>query len=109
MISNLKMNVIYNILTTVLITLLQLVILIVISKFDSTESVGLLTLGLAITAPILLLSRLNLRSAYNSDYLNEFTFNQYHTLRIMLTVLYILLSFIVIQFFSLPFKDECFI
>lgn len=109
MISNLKMNVIYNILTTVLITLLQLVILIVISKFDSTESVGLLTLGLAITAPILLLSRLNLRSAYNSDYLNEFTFNQYHTLRIMFTVLYILLSFIVIQFFSLPFKDECFI
>lgn len=109
MISNLKMNVIYNILTTVLITILQLVILIVISKFDSTESVGLLTLGLAITAPILLLSRLNLRSAYNSDYLNEFTFNQYHTLRIIFTVLYILISFIVIQFFSLSFKDECFI
>lgn len=109
MISNLKMNVIYNILTTVFITLLQLVILIVISKFDSTESVGLLTLGLAITAPILLLSRLNLRSAYNSDYLNEFTFNQYHTLRIMFTVLYILISFIIIQFFSLRFKDECFI
>ncbi|MEB7806290.1 MULTISPECIES: oligosaccharide flippase family protein [Mammaliicoccus] len=107
--SSVKSNIIYNVLTTVMNTLLQLIILVILSKFVGTSSVGLLTLGLAITAPILLFSRLNLRSAYSSDYKNEYSFNQYYTLRFFSTIIYIAISIILIQTFDLNFYEEIFV
>ncbi|OEK79667.1 hypothetical protein AST03_06805 [Staphylococcus equorum] len=107
--NSLKSNIIFNILTTVMNTLLQLIILVILSKYVGTSSVGLLTLGLAITAPILLFSRFNLRSAYSSDYKSEYSFNQYFTLRLVSTIIYIFISIILIQTFDLNSYEEIFI
>ncbi|MFQ3726951.1 oligosaccharide flippase family protein [Staphylococcus equorum] len=104
-----KVNVLFNILTTILTTLLQIIIIILLSKYVGTNSVGLLTLGLAITAPILLLSRFNLRAAYSSDFNNEFDFNKYHTLRIISTIGYMGLSCLIIQFFNLNIAENIFL
>lgn len=104
-----KVNVLFNILTTILTTLLQIIIIIILSKYVGTNSVGLLTLGLAITAPILLLSRFNLRAAYSSDFNNEFDFNKYHTLRIISTIGYMGLSCLIIQFFNLNIAENIFL
>ncbi|WP_204176375.1 lipopolysaccharide biosynthesis protein [Mammaliicoccus sciuri] len=107
--NSVKSNIIFNVLTIVMNTLLQFIILVILSKNVGTNSVGLLTLGLAITAPILLLSRLNLRSAYSSDYKNEYSFNQYYTLRLLSTIIYIAISIILVKTFELDFYSEIFI
>ena len=62
-------------------------ILVVLAKLTSPEMVGRFALGLAITAPIILLSWLQLRSVQATDAKGEYEFGQYLGLRIVTTLL----------------------
>lgn len=59
----------------------QWVLLIILAKLGGSAIVGRYTLGLAITAPIVLLSNLQLRALLASDVQENFPFSVYATLR----------------------------
>jgi len=61
----------------------QWVLLIILAKLGGSAIVGRYTLGLAITAPIVLLSNLQLRALLASDVHEEFPFSAYAVLRFL--------------------------
>lgn len=98
---SLKNNSIWNLFGSMMYALTQWGILIAIAKLGSPEMVGIFTLALAITAPMVLLFRFNLRSVVVSDSEEEYTFNDYYTLRIISTVVFVI-SIAIITLFYLP-------
>jgi O-antigen/teichoic acid export membrane protein len=62
-------------------------ILIVLAKLTSTEVVGQFALALAVSAPVFLLSQLQLRGVQATDARNEYLFGHYLGLRIVTTAL----------------------
>ena len=97
---SLKNNSIWNLLGSVIHSLTQWGILISIAKLGSPEMVGVFTLALAITSPIVLLFRFKLRQVVVSDSFNDFSFNQYYTLRILSTFIFIIVMFIIAMLYS---------
>lgn len=74
-------------------------ILISIAKIMNPEAVGQFSLGLAITAPVILLTGLQLRALLSTDVREQYIFHEYFTLRI--TTLVVALCIIIgIVFFS---------
>ncbi|AFY54697.1 membrane protein involved in the export of O-antigen and teichoic acid [Rivularia sp. PCC 7116] len=69
--------------------------LVVFAKLGSPEMVGQFTLGLAITAPIVLLTNLQLRGVQVTDTKQEYLFSDYFGLRIISTGLALLLIAII--------------
>ena len=65
----------------------QWAMLILLAKLASTEVVGIFALGLAITAPIMLLANLKLRAVLVTDAKNEFQFSDYLGLRLVTVVI----------------------
>ena len=61
--------------------------LVAIAKLGSTEMVGQFTLGLAVTAPVLMFTSLHLRSVQVTDAKKQFMFGDYLALRIIGTTL----------------------
>lgn len=59
--------------------------LVVLAKLTSPEMVGRFALGLAVTAPIIMLSQLQLRGVQATDAKDEYTFGQYLGLRLITT------------------------
>ncbi|HEX6594175.1 MAG TPA: oligosaccharide flippase family protein [Bacillota bacterium] len=92
---SLKENSIWNISGSVINALSQWALLISIAKIGNSEMVGVFTLGLAITAPIVLLLRFHLRNAVATDSINEYTFNEYFTARTISTIVFIIVMFVI--------------
>lgn len=67
--------------------------LVVIAKLGSPEMVGQFTLGLAITAPVIMFTNLHLRTVQVTDAKQEFLFGDYLALRIIGTTLSMLAIF----------------
>lgn len=65
----------------------QWLILVALAKLGSPEQVGQFALGLGLTAPIMLLSNLNLRAVQATDTRNEHAFSDYVRLRIVTTAI----------------------
>lgn len=63
----------------------------VLAKLGSPEMVGQFALGLAVTAPILMLTNLQLRQIQATDARNEYQFGDYLSLRIITTLLALLI------------------
>lgn len=63
----------------------QWAVVIVLAQLGTASDVGWFALGLAITAPIVLLSGLQLRAVYATDARARFEFGEYLTLRLMTT------------------------
>jgi O-antigen/teichoic acid export membrane protein len=61
--------------------------LVVLAKLGTPEMVGRFTLGLAVTAPIILFSNLNLRAVQVTDAKQQYSFGDYLALRLITTVL----------------------
>jgi O-antigen/teichoic acid export membrane protein len=61
----------------------QWVILVVLAKLGSPEMVGQFTLGLAVTAPIILLANLQLRQIQTTDVAQKYQFGDYLGLRLI--------------------------
>ncbi|PMB46990.1 polysaccharide biosynthesis protein [Fischerella thermalis CCMEE 5201] len=65
--------------------------LVVLAKLGSPEMVGQFTLGLAVTAPIIMFTNLHLRSLQATDAKQQFLFNDYLGLRLLSTGLALLI------------------
>jgi O-antigen/teichoic acid export membrane protein len=70
-------------------------ILVLLARLGSSEAVGVFSLGLAITAPIMLFSSLQLRAVQATDARLEFQFQDYAGLRIMTTIIAACVIFVV--------------
>jgi O-antigen/teichoic acid export membrane protein len=64
--------------------------LVVLAKLGSREIVGQFTLGLAVTAPVLMLANLQLRAVQVTDARHEYCFGDYLGLRLITTGLALL-------------------
>jgi O-antigen/teichoic acid export membrane protein len=73
--------------------------LVVLAKLGSPEMVGQFTLGLAVTAPIILLAGLQLRQIQVTDVKQQYTFGDYLGLRLICTTVS-LLAIAIITFFA---------
>ncbi|MFF2446513.1 oligosaccharide flippase family protein [Neobacillus sp. NPDC058068] len=93
---SLKRNVSYMLLGNLIYALSQWGIIMVLAKLGSPKMVGGFTLGLAITAPIILIFDLQLRSVLATDTKEEFSFRSYLTLKGINSLLAILVLGIVI-------------
>ncbi|WP_205543935.1 lipopolysaccharide biosynthesis protein [Rubrobacter indicoceani] len=69
-----------------------------LAKLGSPEMVGQFGLGLAITAPIILFSNLNLLAAQSTDARREYAFGDYAALRTATTALALVLIFLLVAF-----------
>ena len=65
--------------------------LVVLAKLGSPEMVGQFTLGLAVTAPVIMFTNLHLRSVQATDAKQQFIFNDYLGLRLLSTGLALLI------------------
>ncbi len=65
----------------------QWAMLVVLAKLGSKEMVGLYTLGLAITAPVMMLTNLQLRGIQATDARHQYVFGHYLGLRLLTTLL----------------------
>lgn len=71
-------------------SLSQWLLVVILAKLGSPEVVGQFTLGLAITAPVILFSNMQLRNILATDSVNEYSFSQYFGTRIFLLIIAIL-------------------
>jgi O-antigen/teichoic acid export membrane protein len=78
---SLKKNVLNMLIGNLIYSLSQWGIIMVLAKLGSPKMVGGFTLGLAVTAPIILIFDLQLRSVIATDSKNEFSFRDYLTLK----------------------------
>ncbi|MEG4086689.1 oligosaccharide flippase family protein [Microcoleus sp. POL10_C6] len=69
--------------------------LVVLAKLGSPEMVGKFTLGLAVTAPVFMLTNLQLRSIQATDARKEYLFSDYLSLRLIGTALAFLIIFVI--------------
>ncbi|SDN56909.1 lipopolysaccharide biosynthesis protein [Bacillus sp. OK048] len=72
-------------------------ILISLAKLSSTEAVGVYTLGIAVTAPIILLTDLQLRTILATDAKKDYSFENYLSLRVFMSMI----AFLIIIFLLL--------
>ena len=72
--------------SNVVYALSQAAMLVVLAKFGTPAMVGQFGLGLALTTPVLLLSKLQLRSAIVTDVEGEYSFADYARLRLVTTL-----------------------
>src|SRR5699024_6283684 len=75
-------------------------VLMTIAKLGNPEMVGIFTLGLALTAPIVLLMRFNLRVAVASDSNSDFQFSEYFSSRVIATVVFLITMSVVSILYS---------
>lgn len=88
---SLRVNFSWAIIGNLFYVLSQWAILSVLAKLGTPETVGQYALGLAITAPIVMFSNLQLREVYATDARNEYDFRDYFGLRIVMTSVALLL------------------
>jgi O-antigen/teichoic acid export membrane protein len=80
-----RTNFIWTLAANVLYAACQWMMLVAMAKFCAPAEVGVFALGLAVTAPVLMLANLQLRSVQATDARGSFRFNEYFVLRLMTT------------------------
>ncbi|MGY0691506.1 oligosaccharide flippase family protein [Virgibacillus sp. FSP13] len=80
---SLKMNMSWTLAGSVIYSFTQWLLLIIIAKLGNPEMVGLFALGLAVTAPIIMLTDMELRMALVTDAKSSFGFAHYAGTRIL--------------------------
>lgn len=91
---NLKKNALWSISGNLVYAVAQWGVLIILAKLAGPKDVGQFTLGLAISAPVFMLSNLQLRALQATDADEKYKFNEYLSLRIITAVLSILIVII---------------
>lgn len=104
---SLKSNFSWTLTGNILYAFSQWYIVFVLAKFGSPELVGIYSLGLAISAPILMLTGLQLRTVQATDPTNAYSFGNYLSLRIIMTSLSMIL--ILVLMFFLNYSDQKYI
>lgn len=80
---SLKENFSWNLLGSIVYSLSQFLILVLLNKLGSPLMVGLYSLGLAFSTPIIMFTNLQLRQIQATDTSDEYIFNDYFALRII--------------------------
>lgn len=80
----------------------QWLMVVVLAKLSSPKVVGQFTLGLAITAPVFLLTNLQLRTVQATDTKTEYKFNDYLGLRIVTTFIALLFIILIVSIVNYP-------
>ena len=95
---SLRYNVAWTTVGNIVYAASQWGMLVVLAKLGSPEMVGQFTLGLAITAPVMLFASLKLRAVQATDARQEYRFGDYLGLRLLTTTLalLIILTFVII-------------
>ncbi len=96
----LKRNFSWNFVGSLIYSLSQFLVIIIINKFGNVELVGLYTLGLSVTAPIIMLTNLQLRQVQATDTNGEYQFNDYFGIRILMGFVALLITLIVTLIFD---------
>jgi O-antigen/teichoic acid export membrane protein len=78
--------------------------MVILAKLGSPEMVGQFTLGLAVTAPVVMLTNLNLRAVQATDAKHQYAFGDYLGLRLIGTIL--VLPAIAIIIFATGYRSE---
>ena len=93
---SLRENFSWNFVGSVVYSASQFFILIMLAKLVEPEIVGYYTLGLALTAPIMMLTNLQLRQIQATDTTYYYKFGDYFGLRIITSVVAIIITLLVI-------------
>src|SRR4051812_45337492 len=88
---SLKVNFIWTLAGNLIYAGCQWGMLVIIAKLGSAELVGQFALGLAITAPVLMFSNLQMRGIQATDAKREYSFGDYLGLRLLTTLLALLI------------------
>jgi O-antigen/teichoic acid export membrane protein len=89
-----RTNFIWTLASNVLYAACQWMMLVAMAKLCAPAEVGIFALGLAVTAPVLMLANLQLRSVQATDARGSYVFNEYFVLRLMTTGLSLILILI---------------
>ncbi|MFD1607117.1 oligosaccharide flippase family protein [Oceanobacillus luteolus] len=103
---SLKENFSWNFVGSVVYSASQFFILILLAKFGNPVMVGLYSIGLAITAPIIMLTNLQLRQIQATDTSNYYTFNDYFGLRIISGIVAICITLVILAIGGYDFKKS---
>lgn len=95
---SLKENFSWNFMGSVVYSLSQFLILVLLNKLGSPAMVGLYSIGLAITTPIIMLTNLQLRQIQATDTTDDYVFNDYFGLRIITGLVAIIFTIVIIIF-----------
>lgn len=93
---SLKENFFWNFLGSSVYALSQFIIIVLLNKLGSPVMVGLYSIGLAISTPIIMLTNLQLRQIQATDTTGEYLFNDYYALRIVTGFLAIIVIIIIL-------------
>ncbi|MCJ8007994.1 oligosaccharide flippase family protein [Lederbergia wuyishanensis] len=99
---SLKTNFSWTLISNIIYAGCQWGILVVLAKLGSPEMIGRFTLALAITAPILLLTNLQLRSVQATDTQDNYVFGDYLGLRYIASIATFTITIFVIFFAGYP-------
>src|SRR5579862_2510403 len=83
---DIRKNSIWGLLGNGVYALCQWLLVIIIARIGTSEMLGLFSLGMAVSAPIILLTNFQLRSLVASDVRDEATFGCYISFRIVCTI-----------------------
>jgi len=103
---SLKTNFKWMFIANILFAFCQWLILISIAKLGDKELVGIYTLGLAITAPIMIFSNLQLRAIQATDAQNENEFRDFFSLRTIFVFLGLIIIFLIIFWSNYKFERK---
>lgn len=92
----------WSLLGNITFALSQWVIITIIARFGSTQDIGVYSLGLAVTAPVVLFFNFQQSTMLATDSKNEFEFNQYYGSRIINSTI----AFLVIVLLSFIYRDN---
>lgn len=99
-----KKNFSWNLIGSVCYSLSQWLVLIIIAKTVNTATVGLYALGMAVTAPILMLTNLQLRQVQATDTKEQYSYSEYLGLRVFSNVVALLIMVVFIVFADYTFE-----
>lgn len=101
---SLRRNFVWTFVGNVVYAGCQWAMLVVLAKLGSPVQVGQYSIGLAVTAPIIMLANLQLRGVQATDARDEYTFGQYLSLRLVTTCC----AFVIISTIALlgPYQSE---
>jgi O-antigen/teichoic acid export membrane protein len=91
---------------SIIYTACQFGVLSALAKLGSTSVVGEYALGLAISAPVFMLTNLQLRGVQATDARHEFAFCDYFTLRVMATLVGLLAIITITAFSGYDFRTK---
>ncbi len=99
---SLRVNFAWTSIGTIVYAAMQWTQLIVMTKFATTEMVGLFTLALSVTAPIIMLTNAQLRNVQAADVKDKYRFNEYLAVRLVTTfaAVFIILFIAIISAYS---------